>query len=318
MVSARKCGVAEANGDYITFVDCDDWIEKTFYSKLINIVNCKLPDIITSGTIWEFSDRRAFKQIDSLPPGNYDLKQISERIIPQMLYSWETGRQGITASVWNKLYKRECINQTYREVSEKITIGEDALLTYLTIMDAGSIVITDICGYHYRQHNQSMCHKVTGDVFDRLELMIISLEKSFTERGYKYEFLVQRENFLKPYLYALGNRMFNLSEMKNYIPPMYIIPKNSRVAIYGAGYVGRFFYRIIFNSMCYKIVGWYDKNFIKLSKYMPILNPVDIKENELDYIIIAIADQTIASEVKSKLREKIISKKIIWYRYIMF
>ena len=50
---ARNFGIDKAIGDYITFVDCDDWIEKDFFEKVVNFLTKDSVDILITGFIFD-------------------------------------------------------------------------------------------------------------------------------------------------------------------------------------------------------------------------------------------------------------------------
>ena len=49
LVSARKAGLEIATGDYIGYVDGDDWIEEDMYTNMMNVVNHQEVDMVISG-----------------------------------------------------------------------------------------------------------------------------------------------------------------------------------------------------------------------------------------------------------------------------
>ena len=77
------------------------------------------------------------------------------------------------------------------------------------------------------------------------------------------------------------------------------------IAIYGAGMVGKSFWRQIIKNNYYKMVAWFD---IKYEEYqnlgIPVLNPLYISEYEFDKIIIAIEDRKVSEAVYKFLVEQ--------------
>ena len=51
LVSARKAGLKTASGQYIAYVDSDDWIEENMYERMMELMLCNHSDIVTSGLI---------------------------------------------------------------------------------------------------------------------------------------------------------------------------------------------------------------------------------------------------------------------------
>lgn len=93
------------------------------------------------------------------------------------------------------------------------------------------------------------------------------------------------------------------------------IPPDSKVALYGAGEVGRDFYKQLIVSDYATVVIWVDKNFDKQSK---IVNKPEVLFERIDYqyIVIAVADKDIAFEITNYLVDGGVSAEhIIWRDY---
>lgn len=54
---ARKNGVKIANGDYVGFVDSDDWIESDMYQCMVDNIKKNNADIVSVGFYFEYSNR---------------------------------------------------------------------------------------------------------------------------------------------------------------------------------------------------------------------------------------------------------------------
>lgn len=76
LVRARKDGIRMAKGEYITFVDADDWIDITTYEKIYT----GKADIISYGLTEEYENYSKNKT-DKIEPGLYDKKRIHDQII---------------------------------------------------------------------------------------------------------------------------------------------------------------------------------------------------------------------------------------------
>ena len=118
--SARMLGLANANGEWIGFVDGDDEIEEDMYEVLINnafeydadISHCGYKMIFNDGRITSFYDTKV-KKIQDNTTGVIDLLE-GDLIEP---------------GLWNKLYKKSLFEDI--ELDTNIKINEDLLLNYL-------------------------------------------------------------------------------------------------------------------------------------------------------------------------------------------
>ena len=97
---ARNIGIDKAKGEYIAFVDSDDYIEPEMYQILLSALKDSGADIACSGIIRESADGKSQSIIRC--PGEQKVYS-GEDAIKEILLSRHVG-----SSLWTKLYKREC------------------------------------------------------------------------------------------------------------------------------------------------------------------------------------------------------------------
>lgn len=126
-LSARLAGLECATGNYITFVDSDDWICVDTYEKVMALGSA---DVISFGIIRYFSEEKFYKDY-RLEEKRYDRNMIKNNIIPQMLWSKKINTCGIDSSLCTKIFRKELI-QKYMRKAEKLGVhyGEDVAVLY--------------------------------------------------------------------------------------------------------------------------------------------------------------------------------------------
>ena len=124
------------------------------------------------------------------------------------------------------------------------------------------------------------------------------------------------EIYQKDYIEHLFQKQNVLKQMVNRNGAIYCFPKtvldgSKRIAVYGAGNVGKSYFCHLMNSQEHQLVGWYDK---KYSSYgYPIENPERLAECQIDAVLIAVQMATVADEIKSTLMDLgIDEEKIVW------
>lgn len=156
--SARKCGYEASKGEYIAFVDSDDWIAPHMYRKICQAIQNSYADIIFCNYIAAMPDR---EQVCTMPfaSGFYDKARLEREIYPSMIYSGTFYKYGISPNLWNKAFRRSLLKEHLMHVPNDVAVGEDALASYSCILDANSAYILDDALYYYRSNADSMSRR---------------------------------------------------------------------------------------------------------------------------------------------------------------
>ena len=176
---ARKSGVRVACGEYVTFVDSDDWIDREMYHILLSQEHA---DIIICNMIrFTRSDKILLKCC--IEPGSYDKQKLMDRFYPIMLFDYNCCQPAVHPSLCNKLIRTDIIRNVINNVADGITYGEDALCSYACMLDAKSIYVIEQGLYYYRENPQSVCNVYNKQMFSKLILLGKELDRQFAERN---------------------------------------------------------------------------------------------------------------------------------------
>lgn len=130
--SARNYGLEKVSGEYIGYVDSDDFIEKDMYKKLYNKAKEKDYDIVVCGN-YNVSEDYQNKNVDVFINNyNTDLENIF------------FGKM----AVWNKIYKRDILIKNKLEFKEKVWY-EDLAFSVKAIMNSNTFAFIDEPLYDY-------------------------------------------------------------------------------------------------------------------------------------------------------------------------
>ena len=155
LLSARKAGFAASKGDYIGFVDGDDWVEPDTFLNLYKAVCDYSPDMVLSDFLCDYGDR-AEPSSQCFEESFYGRERLEKEIFPRMLFDGRFYSFGVNPNCWSKLVRRELIEKNLLPVDERIRMGEDAAFIYPCMLDSQSIACVKTPTYHYRITEQSM------------------------------------------------------------------------------------------------------------------------------------------------------------------
>lgn len=139
VTSARLRGVAEATGNYIGFVDGDDFIEPQMYARLMENLQTHGADISHCGYQMVF-------------PSRVDHYYNTGKLVIQR------GNQGCTdlldgsfvePALCNKLYRSDLFSGLSEWMDKSIRINEDLLMNFYLFRQAPKAIFEDVCPYHY-------------------------------------------------------------------------------------------------------------------------------------------------------------------------
>ena len=153
---ARKVGAALSKGDYVTYVDSDDWIDPNTYSDIMYNVEMHSADI----GIFAILQEKELPAVISncVGEGAFSKEMLQETVYPRMLFDYSLNRAGVIASLCNKIIKREILQKTIAVIPDELDYGEDAIAGYLCMFHASTVYICNEPFYHYRDNPLSVSH----------------------------------------------------------------------------------------------------------------------------------------------------------------
>lgn len=139
--AAKNAGLRTATGEYLTFVDGDDYLEPKVYGYMMDV-------LLGSGAdVAEFTFRDVYR--------SHQEEQVfysGRKVVKAQEYlTWYLNRWHC-ALLWNKVYKRSLFAGIFFEEGHKI---DDEYFTYQGILNADTLVCDDRIIYNYRQRGSS-------------------------------------------------------------------------------------------------------------------------------------------------------------------
>lgn len=214
LVSTRKAGLRVARGEYVGFVDGDDWIESDMFSSLCQAAKQYITDIIICDVIHSYPDKK-IRHVQPIKPGLYDKNSMERFVYPYMLYSGIFFKFGLHPSVCNKIFRRYLLENNLYRVSETIQIGEDAACTYPCLLDANSIyIMNNRYLYYYRQIPSSITKCYDSEYLKNI-LELYDLMRDINREKNIYDMTEQLCYYLSFLVIAAVNNEINENNKKS-------------------------------------------------------------------------------------------------------
>lgn len=199
VIDQQNCGVAaarnmvlkNASGDYILFVDADDWIEPNMIQRMMDLIGDA--DIVSCANDYSETPSQVAVTGDAIIEYWNRQQQIEEFLKHKRL----------TGMLWNKLIRRN-ITEDYW-FNEKTGYAEDAEFLWKILKKSHKMVITNEILYHYVQYDTSISHQSFTDK----NYSIIIMWEDITEevkRDYPELLSLAREQLMSVAVYS-GYRM---------------------------------------------------------------------------------------------------------------
>lgn len=167
---ARNYALESCQGEYIVFVDGDDWLDDDWLERAIQEIEIHQADIFAGGFICDYNDgahcRKTFGVAGVLSQ-NQCIEAIFLQSSNKRIFPW---------SVCGKLFRKDLWNEV--RFDKKLHVGEDALAFFDVLLGANKIVYNTDVLYHYYQRRDSVTHKIQfKHIIDYLTLHKCFLQK---------------------------------------------------------------------------------------------------------------------------------------------
>lgn len=222
IVEARKSGLQMARGEYVLFVDGDDWLELDALEKLYNNAKQYSSDIVLYHSFWAYDDIREKKSTFR----NNDL--VIRNPIKALLKGY------ITPSIWVKFIRRRFIQEERVEFPSDFSYGEDLAAVASLFINMPQISILDDYLYNYYQRENSITNVVSDKVLEldqAIEFIKEQLVKHDLYETYREEFEYM------VYSHILESKLLIYTKKSKINHDLYKLYANRKIDIYNNKYI---------------------------------------------------------------------------------
>lgn len=313
--SARKAGLAVAEGKYIGFVDGDDYIDPNMYEELLAYLLDTETDFVSSGCVIEVKSEIytiCLPKAEQVIRNFNQCETVSEYVLGEEGFGMEA------CVLWSKLYKRQFITDCYEKVPDTVSYGEDVCCTCHCMFKSSRFAFKRKAYYHYVIRDDSLtCRNEGAVIFTKVSDLYRHLSAIFEQYGCLAQVKTALDGFYIRYMLSLLEP-WGVKQGTFYIPRYYYPSLNKvlgkKIVIYGAGYVGQDYYAQICKYSSCEIVALADTYPEKYAlDYIEVQGLRDLATIEFDIVLIAVLDEIIMKEIRNSLLAMGIPKyKITW------
>lgn len=174
---ARNAGIEKAEGEYIIFVDSDDWMEPDAVSTLMG--QTRIADLTFFGSIFHYPDRIALSYI---PEDSYykSFSELQKGLVDLLKNPKHPDYVGYT---WNKMFKNDIIRQYKLRFIEKLSIREDEAFTFAYATHCNTLATLSNLLYHYQYSPNGLTwgDKKNAEEYTKLADAYMQTVKAFTK-----------------------------------------------------------------------------------------------------------------------------------------
>lgn len=183
---ARNSGLEAASGQYIGFVDSDDYVKNDMYETLYNTAEQYRAQLVLSGVCYvggdvfrgsEEPEERNFFETDTVFEGKSDMNRLMLGIVSALPHEKYDSRYGM--SVWKNLYRRDVLETCgVRFKSEREVMSEDAIFMTDYVPHIQKAVGIRGALYCYCHNEDSLSNSYRPDRMERCLAFMQALENS--------------------------------------------------------------------------------------------------------------------------------------------
>lgn len=197
LISAWVAGTKASSGEFVGYVDSDDYVLEDYFQVLMQPVQEYDCDISICGFTRMNSQKEMVHPAHESINGLYGGRKLEE--LKRNFYH----NVNIQNSRCVKVFRKELIEKNIDQIDCSITLGEDKTITVPCVLDADRIYINNAYfGYCYRMNEESMSHRFNPKMIQNYQSLFNNVIRSFEKRGYMNEYVYHE--FVDEYVSVTG------------------------------------------------------------------------------------------------------------------
>ena len=185
LASARNAGMTIATGNWLFFLDSDDWLEPDGLESLLTVGEEHNVDFVRYRAIrsgWPGMEEHApcmVEPVRELRHGYYDKQQIIDEVYPRLIITPQL-TMGAVVGAWGSLYNLDFLNRNNLRFYEEVKFSEDLVFSARVVRAANSFFFVDNPGvYHYFYNPNSISKSFRAGRWESCKALIETCERDF-------------------------------------------------------------------------------------------------------------------------------------------
>lgn len=171
--SARNEGIRNAKGEFITFVDADDYLDNNIIASVVKKMEDQTVDLVGWNTYRIIESE--IQKCKDIRFNQDDLRYIRAALISNYHGGFYCG--DYIRGVWGKLFRSNIIFKNNIFFDENLYIGEDSVFLMEYILNARKVTLVNEFGYYYRILDTSAVRRYKADLLRQIVLQFESYER---------------------------------------------------------------------------------------------------------------------------------------------
>ena len=181
---ARNSGLDVITGDYVVFVDSDDWVTSDYVMHLYTELTKNGVDMCKGGFKRVTHDAETIS-VTQYEVRTYEGSKARTELLPRMIGSSPDAHDSLEMSVCSTLYNAKIIREhNIRFPSERELISEDLVFNIDFLQHADGAFTTDTLDYFYRTNEVSLTHRYRPDRLEASAHFYKEMRRKLTDLGY--------------------------------------------------------------------------------------------------------------------------------------